>query len=148
MSDRLLFISLIVGLVVGAALFGKAVYDYDRYLALRDDGKTAAATVLRLQPAHNRRGPEGRWVLYYTFKTSENQTVNGSVGLWKRQAAELHPGQKIDVVYDPDDPSTSALNANQAWAVVLYDEHVLVPYLAVLMVLAWNALERYRRGRD
>ena len=41
----------------------------------------------------------------------------------------------------------TALNPEQAWAVVLYDERVLVPYMALLMVLAWNVLERYRRRR-
>jgi hypothetical protein len=41
----------------------------------------------------------------------------------------------------------TALNPEQAWAVVLYDERVLVPYMALLMVLAWNAMERYRRRR-
>ena len=61
-------------------------------------------------------------------------------------AAQFHVGQQIDVVYVPDDPEVSALNPEQAWAVFVYDEWVLVPYLAGLMVFAWNARER-RRGQ-
>jgi len=113
MSDRLLHVALIVGVLVGAALIGKAVYDYERFRTLNDEGRIASATVRDLKPAHNRRGREGRWL----------------------------------VVYAPGDPSMTALTPEQAWAVVLYDERLLVPYMAMLMVLAWNVLERYRRKR-
>jgi hypothetical protein len=65
----------------------------------------------------------------------------------KHLAAQFRVGQRIDVVYPPGDPSMTALTPEQAWAVVLYDERLLVPYMAVLMVLAWNVLERYRRKR-
>jgi hypothetical protein len=147
MSDRLLYLGLIAGVLVAAALVGKAVYDYERFRTLKDEGKIASATVHELRPAHNRLGREGRWGLYYTFQTPTNQVVNASVGVSKTLAAQFHVGQRINVVYAPGDPSMTALNPEQAWAVVLYDERVLVPYLAVLMVLAWNVLERYRRGR-
>jgi hypothetical protein len=57
-------------------------------------------------------------------------------------AAQFRAGQRIDVVYAPADPSLTALNPEQAWGVVVYDEWVLVPYMALLMVLGWNVLER------
>lgn len=145
MSDRLLVICLIVGTLVAAALIGKATYDYERYRTLKDDGRTASATVRDLQPAHNQRGPEGRWLLRYSFQTPDNKTVDASVRISKQQAEQLRTGQQIDVVYAPHDPATTALDVGQAWAVVIYDERLLIPYLAVLMVLAWNVLERYRR---
>ena len=145
-SDRLLTIGLIVGVVIGAALIGKVVYDYRVYRALSDEGRVASATVSALKPAHNRLSREGRWVLYYTFKTADNQTIDGAVGVRKALATRLHVGQSVDVVYDPANPATSALNPEQAWVVVLSDERVLVPYFALLMVLVWNIWER-RRGR-
>jgi hypothetical protein len=145
MSDRLLHVALIVGVLVGAALIGKAVYDYERFRTLNDEGRIASATVRDLKPAHNRRGREGRWLLHYSFKTPANQTVDAAVGVSKHLAAQFRVGQRIDVVYAPGDPSMTALTPEQAWAVVLYDERLLVPYMAVLMVLAWNVLERYRR---
>jgi hypothetical protein len=147
MSDRLLQLGLIAGVLVAAALIGKAIYDYERFRTLNDEGKIATATVRELRPAHNRMGREGRWGLYYTFETPANQVVNANVGVSKNLAARFHVGQRIDVVYVPGDPSMTALNSGQAWAVVLYDERVLVPYLALLMVLAWNVLERYRGRR-
>jgi len=144
MNDRLLYLGLIAGVLVAAALIGKAVYDYERFRTLNDEGKIASATVRDLKPANNRRGREGRWVLYYSFQTPANQHVNATVGVRKSQAAQFRIGQRINVVYAPNDPSLTALNPDQAWAVVLYDERVLVPYMAMLMVLAWNGLERYR----
>jgi len=147
MNDRLLYLGLMASVLAAAALIGKTVYDYERFRTLNDEGKIASATVRELRPAHNRLGREGRWGLYYSFQTSANQHINASVGVQKSLAAQFHVGQRINVVYAPDDPSLTALNPEQAWAVVLYDERVLVPYLAVLMVLAWNVLERYRRGR-
>jgi Protein of unknown function (DUF3592) len=147
MSDRLLYWSLLAGVLIAAALIGKTGYDYRRYRILNDEGRTATATVSRLQPAHNRLGREGRWLLHYSFETPANERVDAAVGVRKGLATQLRVGQQIDVVYDPDNPTTTALNPEQAWAVVLYDERLLVPYLALLMVLAWNALERYR-GRS
>jgi hypothetical protein len=146
MNDRLLYIGLIAGVLVAAALIGKTVYDYERFRTLNDEGKIALATVRELRPAHNRLGRAGRWGLYYSFRTPTNQVVNASVGVQPRLAAQFHVGQRINVVYAPGDPSMTALNPEQASAVVLYDERVLVPYMALLMVLAWNLLERYRRG--
>ncbi len=147
MSDRFLYWSLLAGVLIGAALVGKIAYDYRRYRILNDEGRVAQATVLQLRPAHNRRGREGRWTLYYAFRTSKDENVNGAVRLWKSEAEQLHAGQKIDVVYDPGNPTMSALNPEQAWAIVLADERVLIPYFAILMVLAWNALERFRNRR-
>lgn len=145
MSDRLLVNCLIAGTLVAAALIGKATYDYQRYRTLQDDGRIASATVRDLKPAHNRRGPEGRWLLRYSFETPDNKTVDAAVRVSKQQAEQLRTGQKIDVVYAPHDPAMTALDPGQAWAVVIYDERLLIPYLAVLMVLAWNVAERYRR---
>ncbi len=144
MSDRLLYLGLLAGVLVGAILIGKAVYDYERYLTFKNDGRIASATVRDLQPAHNRLGREGRWRLSYSFQTPTNQTVNASVGVRKSLATQFRVGQRINVVYAPGDPSMTALDPDEAWAVVLYDERLLVPYMALLMVLAWNALERYR----
>ncbi len=100
-----------------------------------------------LQPAHNRLGREGRWALSYSFRTPAGQAVDAAIGITKYQAAQLRVGQRIDVVYAPDDPSMTALNPEQAWAIVLADERLLVPYMAILMVFAWNVLQRYRGGR-
>ncbi len=144
MSDRFLYWSLLVGVIIGAALVGKIGYDYRRYRILNDEGRVAQATVLQLKPAHNRRGREGRWTLYYAFRTSADESVNGAVRLWKVEAEQLRVGQKIDVVYAPGNPAMSALNPEQAWAIVLADERVLIPYMAILMVLAWYAFERFR----
>jgi hypothetical protein len=145
MSDRLLYLSLIAGMLVAAALVGKAVHDYRNFRTLNDDGRTASAIVRELEPAHGRRGRAGRWTLHYSFETSENETVDAAVGVTPHLAGQLHVGQSIDIVYAPGDPSLTALDPEQAWAVVVYNERLLVPYMAVLMVLAWNALERYRR---
>jgi hypothetical protein len=57
----------------------------------------------------------------------------------------MHVGQQIDVVYAPGNPSLTALDPQQAWAVFVYDEWVLVPYLASLMTLVWILLERRKR---
>jgi hypothetical protein len=111
---------------------------------LNDDGRIATATVVRAKPPHIRRGPEGRWVLFYRFKSPASQTVDGAVGLRRSLAAQFHVGQRVDVVFDPAHLSTTALDPEQAWAVVVYNERLLVPFLAILMVLAWNALERDR----
>lgn len=148
MSDRLLSIGLIVSVLIGAALVGKTVYDYRVFRALNDEGRIASATVRALEPPRGRVGREGRWVLYYSFKTPDQQTIDAAVGVRLAQAERLHVGERIDVVYDPGSPSTSALNTEQAWAVVVYNERVLVPYFALLMVLAWNVLERYRAQRS
>jgi len=147
MNNRLLYLGLIAGVLVAAALIGKAVYDYQRYRTLNDEGRIATATVRELRPAHNRLAREGRWLLFYSFQTPANQTVNAAVGVQKSLAETFRVGQRIDVVYAPGDPSLTALNPSQAWAVVIYDEWVLVPYMALLMVLAWNVLERYRGRR-
>jgi len=147
MSDRLVYLGLVFGVLVAAALVGKAVYDYRIFRMLNDEGRIVSATVRDLKPAHNRLGRAGRWTLYYSFQTPDNQVVNATVGVQPRLAAQYHVGQRIDVVYAPGDPSTTALNPEQAWSVVLYDERLLVPYMALLMVLAWNAWERYRGRR-
>jgi hypothetical protein len=144
MNDRLLYLGFIAGVLVAAVLTGKAVYDYERFRTLNDEGRIASATVSDLQPAHNRLGRAGRWVLYYSFQTPTNQTVNATVGVSPDLAAQFRVGQRIDVVYAPGDPSMTALNPDQAWAIVLLDERLLVPYMAMLIVLAWNVLERYR----
>jgi hypothetical protein len=145
MTDRLMHLGLIAGVLIAAALIGKAVYDYDVFRALNDEGRIATATVRELRPAHNRMAGQGRWLLFYSFKTP-SQMVDAAVGVPPSLAAQFHVGQQIDVVYVPDDPEVTALNPEQAWAVFVYDEWVLVPYLAGLMMLAWNALVR-RRGR-
>lgn len=147
MSDRFLYLAVLVGVLIAAALIGKTAFDYRRFRTLNDDGRIAAATVRELKPAHNRLGREGRWTLSYSFRTPANETVDAAVGVWRRQAEQFHVGQRIDVVYAPDAPSMTALNPEQAWAIVLSDERLLVPYLAALLVLAWNALERYRSKR-
>ncbi|MEI9902339.1 MAG: hypothetical protein WDN31_22210 [Hyphomicrobium sp.] len=86
-------------------------------------------------------------MLSYDFQTHAGKSVSGAVGVPPERAAEFHVGQRIDVVYAPSDPALSALDPEQAWAIVLYDERVLVPYMALLMVLTWNALERLRGKR-
>ncbi|MFA5899958.1 MAG: DUF3592 domain-containing protein [Hyphomicrobium sp.] len=147
MSDRLLYLGLIVGLLVAAGLIGKTTYDYERFRSLNEEGRIATATIDDIGLwVHNRRGPNGRWLIRYNFRTPAHEVVNGSVGVSREVAAQYHVGQNIDVVYVPDEPSLSAFNSEQAWAVVLYDERVLVPYMALLLVFAWNALERYRSG--
>lgn len=148
MSDRLLTWCLVAGVIIAAGLIGKAAYDYQVFRRLNDDGRIATATVTRVKPPHNRRGPEGRWVLFYRFETPARQTVEGAVGIGRPKAEQLHVGQRIDVVYDPAAPSTSALEPAQAWSVVVYNERLLVPYLALLMVLAWNVWERWRARHD
>ncbi len=148
MSDRLLHVGLIVGVLVAAALIGKAVYDYRQFRTLAEEGRIATATVRELRPAHNRLGREGRWLLFYRFQTPANETVDAAVGVRKHLAEQLRVGQHIDVVYAPDDPSLTALDPEQAWAVVLYDERLLVPYMALLIVLAWNVIERHRGRRS
>ena len=147
MSDRLLYLSLIAGVLVAAALIGKAVQDYRNFRTLNDDGRTASAIVRELEPAHSRRGRAGRWTLRYRFETPDNETVDAAVGVPRQLAEQLRVGQSIKVVYAPGDPSLTALDPGQAWAVVVYNEWLLVPYLALLVVLAWNALERYRGRR-
>lgn len=148
MRDRLLYVILAVNALVVAGLAVKTVYDYRVYRALISDGRTATATVRDVRVAvHNRAGNAARWALDYTFTTPGNETINGNVGLSREKAAAYRVGQHIDVVYDPADPSLSALSPEQAWAVVVYDEWVLVPYLALLMVLVWNVLDR-RRSRQ
>lgn len=145
MSSRVLYWSLIIGALIGAALVAKAVYDYQVFRTLNDDGHTASATVRELKPPYGRVGRNGRWVLSYTFSTPDRQEVEGAVGIRREQAADLRVGEQIDVVYDPADPAVSALNPEQAWAVVVYNERVLIPYFALFMLLAWNALDRWRR---
>jgi hypothetical protein len=147
MSDRLLYLSLIVGVLVAAALVGKAVHDYRNFRTLNDDGRSASAIVRELEPAHSRRGRAGRWTLHFSFKTPDSETIDAAVGIPRHLAERLRIGQSIDVVYAPGDPSLAALDSEQAWAVVVYNERLLVPYMALLMVLAWNALERYRAKR-
>ena len=98
-----------------------------------------------MRPAvRNRFASRGRWILDYSFTPPSHATVEASLSVTRATAAQLRVGQHIDVVYAPDNPSLTALNPEQAWAVVVYDEWVLVPYLATLMVIAWNLLERRR----
>ena len=145
MREHLLCVGLVAAVLIAAGLIGKAVYDYERFRTLQDDGRFAKATVNAIELAvHNRRGPTGRWLIRYSFRTPSNELVNADVGVTRELAATFHVGQVIDVVYAPANPSMTALNPEQAWAVVLYDERVLVPYMAVFMVLVWNAIERYR----
>src|SRR5262249_50648664 len=83
-------------------------------------------TVRELRPAHNRMAGQGRWLLFYSFATP-SQTVDAAVGVPPSVAAQFHVGQQIDVVYVPNDPEVTALDPDQAWAVFVYDEWVLVP---------------------
>ncbi|KAB2937054.1 DUF3592 domain-containing protein [Hyphomicrobium sp.] len=147
MRERLITLGLILAALIVAGLGGKAVYDYRRFRTLNDEGRIAAAIVRELKPspARNWHGREGRWVLSYSFATPDYAIVEATVGVPKERAGKFRVGQRIDVVYAPGEPSLTALDPEQAWAVVLHDERVLIPYLAILMVLAWNALERYRR---
>lgn len=147
MRDRLLNFGLIVAALIVIGLGAKAVTDYRRFRTLADEGRIAAATVQEIKPspARNWHGREGRWALSYSFETPADETIEATVGVPKELAGKLRVGERIDVVYAPGAPALTALDAAQAWAVVLHDERVLIPYLAILMVLAWNALERYRR---
>ena len=148
MHNRLLDLGLAASVLVVAALASKTAYDYRIFRTLNDEGRIASATVRDARVAvHNRRGKNARWVLDYSFTTPAGEVINANVGLTRWAAAQYHTGQHIDVVYAPDDPSLTALNPQQAWAVVYYDEWVLVPYAALMMVLAWNALERHRSRR-
>jgi uncharacterized protein DUF3592 len=147
MHDRLLNLSLVATVLVVAGFFGKTAYDYRRFRILNDDGRIASATVRDVHLAvHNRLGVNARWALDYSFTTPAGEVIKADVGLTREAAAKFRVGQRIDVVYAPSEPSMTALNPEQAWAVVLYDEWVLVPYAALMMMLAWNTLER-RRGR-
>ncbi len=147
MRDRLLYVLLVVNVLVVAGLAAKTIYDYQAYRSLISEGRTASATVRGVHVAvHSRAGEAGRWALDYSFTTLANETINGNVGLSRERAAAYRVGQRVDVVYDPADPSLSALNPEQAWAVFVYDEWVLVPYLATLMALAWMLIERRRRA--
>ena len=149
MRDRLLFLILIANVLVVAGLGAKSFYDYRNFRVLNDDGRIASATVRDVRPAvRNRLAGKGRWVLDYSFATVENATVDASLSVSRATGAKLRVGQHIDVVYAPDDPSLTALNLEQAWAVVVYDEWVLVPYLATLMVLGWILLERRSSRRN
>jgi hypothetical protein len=143
MRDRLLYLILAGNFLVVAGLVGKTVYDYRRFRTLNDEGRIASATVRDVRLAvHNRLGNRGRWVLDYSFTMPANETINASVSVPRELAAQFRAGQRIDVVYAPADPSLTALNPEQAWGVVVYDEWVLVPYMALLMVLGWNVLKR------
>jgi hypothetical protein len=147
MRDRLLYLILMANVLVVAGLGAKAVYDYRAFRTLNDEGRIASATVRDVRPAvRNRLASRGRWILDYSFATPANATVDASISVPRATAERFHAGQHIDVVYAPDDPSLTALNPEQAWAVVVYDEWVLVPYLATLMMLGWILLER-RRSR-
>jgi hypothetical protein len=147
MRNRLLYLILIANVLVVAGLGAKAVYDYRVFRSLSEEGRIASAMVRDVRLAvHNRLGNRGRWVLDYSFTTPANATVDASLSVSRAMAAQFHVGQHIDVVYDPDHPSTTALNPEQAWAVFVYDEWVLLPYLATLMMLGWILLER-RRSR-
>jgi hypothetical protein len=146
MRDRLLYTLLCLNVQVVAGHAAKTIYDYRAYRSLRSEGRTASATVRGVHVAvRNRAGDAGRWALDYSFTTPANETINGNVGLSRERAAAYRVGQRIDVVYDPADPSLSALSPEQAWAVFVYDEWILVPYLATLMALAWMLIERRRR---
>jgi hypothetical protein len=147
MRNRLLYLLLIANVLVVAGLGAKTVYDYRVFRTLNDEGRTASAMVRDVRPAvRNRLASRGRWVLDYSFTTQANATIDASISVNRHTAAQLRAGQHIDVVYAPDDPSLTALNPEQAWAVFVYDEWVLVPYLATLMVLGWILLER-RKSR-
>jgi hypothetical protein len=146
MRDRLLYTLLCLNVLVVAGLAAKTIYDYRAYRSLISEGRTASATVRGVHVAvRNRAGDAGRWALDYSFTTPANETINGNVGLSRERAAAYRVGQRIDVVYDPADPSLSALSPEQAWALFVYDEWILVPYLATLMALAWMLIERRRR---
>jgi hypothetical protein len=148
MRDRLLYLSLAAAVLVAAMLIGKVVYDYRVFRALHDEGRITTATIDGVELAvHNRLGPTGPKVIRYSFETAAKEPVTGIVGVPREKAGQFRVGQRIDVVYVPADPSITALDSGQAWDVVLYDERVLVPYMAFLMVLGWNALERFRRRR-
>jgi hypothetical protein len=148
MRDRLLYLILAANVLVVAGVAGKTAYDYWRFRTLNDEGRTATATVDHVELAvHNRLGTAGRWLVYYSFKPPTGVTVHADVGVTKEMAARFRVGQRIDVVYAPGDPSTTAFNPEQAWAVFVYDEWVLVPYLATMMVLIWNVLERRKTRR-
>jgi hypothetical protein len=147
MRDRLLYLILMANVLVVAGLGAKAVYDYRAFRTLNDEGRMASAIVRDVRPAvRNRLAGRGRWILDYSFTTPANATVDASISVPRATAARFRAGQHIDVVYAPADPSLTALNPEQAWAVVVYDEWVLVPYLATLMTLGWILLER-RRSR-
>jgi hypothetical protein len=146
MRDRLLYLILIANVLVVAGLGAQTLNDYRKFSALNDDGRIAEATVRDLRPAvRNRFAGRGRWILDYSFTPPAHAQVDASLSVTRATAARLHVGQHIDVVYAPDDPSLTALDPEQAWAVVVYDEWVLVPYLATLMTLGWVLLERRKR---
>jgi hypothetical protein len=146
MRDRLLYLILIANVLVVAGLGAKTVSDYRNFRALNDDGRIAEATVRDLRPAvRNRFAGRGRWILGYSFTPPAHATVDASLSVTRAVATRLQVGQHIDVVYAPDNPALTALNPEQAWAVVVYDEWVLVPYLATLLTLGWILLERRRR---
>jgi hypothetical protein len=143
MRDRLLYLFLIANVLVVGGLGAKTVSDYRNFRVLNDDGRIAEATVRDLRPAvRNRFAGRGRWILDYSFTPPAHATVDASLSVTRLKASQMHVGQRIDVVYAPDDPSLTALDPEQAWAVVVYDEWVLVPYLATLMTLGWILLER------
>lgn len=144
MSDRLLYLVAAACALVVAALVLKTAADYQHYRTLIEEGRTATATVRDVRLAvHNRLGPRARWQVDYRF-AAEGREIDADAGVTRAVAAQYHPGQRIDVVYAPGDPSLAVLNVEQAWAVVVYDEWVLVPYLALLIVLVWNVWERWR----
>jgi len=144
MTDRMLYMCVLAGILIGVALLGKAVHDYRQFRMLYVDGRTAAATVVKVQPPPGRPGAAGRWALKYRFTTLNDQTIEAAVGVTGEMASRFRAGENINVVYAPDNPELSALNPEQAWDVVLWDERLLIPFLAAWIVLTSNAVERLR----
>lgn len=126
--------------LAGAAIFGKASYDYGAFRTLIERGALAEATIQDLRPHPGRRGLEGGWHLKYTFRPGDNDFVNGGAVVSRSVAAQYEVGQHVTIVYDPEDPTLSALSADQVWMIFFGDLRFVIAFIVVAGALAWRYL--------
>ena len=132
----------------GCRIFRQGILRLRAFRTLNERGVFAEATIQDLRPHPGRRGPEGGWHLKYTFRPGDNDVINGGAVVSRSVAAQYQVGQHVTIVYDPEDPTLSALSADQVWMIFLGDLRFVIAIIIAAGALAWRYLLGGRTHRS
>ncbi|NOY69315.1 MAG: DUF3592 domain-containing protein [Deltaproteobacteria bacterium] len=104
----------VVFVVIGCVLCYFGIYLYNKNNALRATGIVTKGAVLRLET--HRTSSTGNEkiivpVIGFTTKAGKTITFNGSMNNKSLLTKSYKPGENVEVVYDPHDPSNAKVNA-------------------------------------
>ncbi|PIS31422.1 hypothetical protein COT42_01110 [Candidatus Saganbacteria bacterium CG08_land_8_20_14_0_20_45_16] len=113
MNNKLIVFSLIF-IFIGLGVFYKAYLIYSESKILQDTGLSAQGEVLKIVTEKIQESDGGTNTVYYPivrFEARDKQTIEFKSNLVKSSLTFYHVGQKVKVVYPPENPQKARIDS-------------------------------------